>query len=58
MNSNQIRCMLSNDKKTRQKFIDVMALDEFKNFVKKNTLMKGLYVVNSDDSRSPGEHWF
>ena len=58
MNSNQIRCMLSNDKKTRQNFIDVMALDEFKNFVKKNTLMKGLYVVNSDDSRSPGEHWF
>ena len=45
MNSNQIRCMLSNDKKTRQNFIDVMALDEFKNFVKKNTLMKGLYVV-------------
>ena len=37
--------MLSNDKKTRQNFIDVMALDEFKNFVKKNTLMKGLYVV-------------
>lgn len=58
MDSNQIRCMLSCDKKTRQKFIGVLALDEFKSFVQKNTLLEGLYVINSDNSDSPGRHWF
>ena len=50
--------MLSCDKKTRQKFIGVLALDEFKSFVQKNTLLEGLYVINSDNSDSPGRHWF
>ena len=58
MNSNEIRCMLTRDKKTRQKFIDVLALDEFKSFVRTNTLLEGLYVINSDGSDSPGRHWF
>ena len=34
------------------------ALDEFKRFVQKNTLLEGLYVINSDNSDSPGRHWF
>ena len=32
----------------------VLALDEFKSFVRDNTLLEGLYVVNSD---SQGKHW-
>ena len=58
MNSNEIRCMLSRDKKTKQKFREVLALDEFKGFVQANTLLKGLYVINNDNSDSPGRHWF
>lgn len=58
MNSNEIRCMLSYDDKTKQRFIDVLALDEFKSYVRENTLLEGLYVINSDNSDSPGEHWF
>lgn len=58
MNSNEIRWMLSRDTKTKQCFIDVFAIDEFKDFVRKNTLLRGLYIVNSDASNSPGEHWF
>lgn len=58
MNTNSIRCILTHDPKTREKLIDVFALDEFKDYVDRNGLGKGLYVCNDQTSRQPGNHWF
>ena len=57
MNTNEVRCILSRDKKTKQKFINVFALDEFKSFVQKHSLLEGLYVINDETSDLPGQHW-
>ena len=58
MNTNQLRTILKRDKKIRYHFIDVFALDHFKEFVKRNSLHNGLYICNSDTSSRGGEHWF
>ena len=57
MNTNELRCMLTRDKKTKEKFIDVFALDQFKLFVKKNSLLPGLYIINDETSKENGNHW-
>jgi len=49
--------MLSRDKKTKEKFIDVFALDQFKSFVQNNSLIPGLYIINDQISKENGNHW-
>ena len=58
MNTNELRCMLTRDKKTKEMFIDVFAIDQFKRFVKKNSLVQGLYLINDENSKENGNHWF
>lgn len=58
MNTNSIRCILTRDSKTREKLIDVFALDEFKDYVRRNGLDEGIYICNDQPSRQPGNHWF
>lgn len=58
MNTNELRCMLSKDKKTRQQLVDVFALDQFKNFVSAHSLLNGIYVINDQNSYRNGNHWF
>lgn len=58
MNTNELRCILTRDPRMREKLIDVFAIDQFKQFVKKNTLMDGVYVCNDQISEMPGNHWF
>ena len=57
MNTNELRCMLTRVKKTKEKFIDVFALDQFKLFVKKNWLLPGLYIINDETSKENGNLW-
>ena len=58
MNTNELRCVATRDGKIKEKFIDVFALDQFKQFVKENTLIDGLYVCNDQISEKAGNHWF
>lgn len=53
MNSAQIHYILSNDELTRYQFKGVYARDHFN----EKTSKPGLYVINTDDSDKPGEHW-
>ena len=58
MNTNELRCALTRDRKIRERFIDVFALDEFKRFVARNTLLHGIYVCNDEVAEKSGNHWF
>ena len=58
MNTNQLRCILRRDRRIDQQFIDVFALNQFKEFVKQNGLIHGIYVVNDDPITKEGNHWF
>ena len=58
MNTNEIRNILTRDPRTRERLIDVFALDEFKDFVRKNGLINGIYVCNDQVAEKPGNHWF
>ena len=59
MNSNELRCVLSRDKKINKSFIDVFAMDEFKEYSKRNKTISdnSVFVVNSETSMNSGEHW-
>ena len=57
MNTNEIRCILSKDSKTREIFIDVFPMDKFRNFIHQNQFMEGLYIINDENSDSAGNHW-
>ena len=58
MNTNEIRCILTRDKKTREQLINVFALDEFKQYVKENGLFNGIYICNDQAAEKAGNHWF
>ena len=49
---------LKRDGKIRPHFIDVFALDHFKEFVKKHNLRNRHYICNDGTSSEIGEHWF
>ena len=59
MNSNELRCVLSRDVKIKSKFVDVFALDEFIEYVKRNKNIgdDSVFIVNSETSEKSGEHW-
>ena len=57
MNTNELRCMLTKDPMTRQNLRDVFAIDHFKDFVAENSLLNGIYVVNTEESYKSGSHW-
>jgi len=57
MNTYELKCMLARDRKTKEHFIDVFALDQFKHFVQKNSLVPGLYIINDETSKENGNHW-
>ena len=58
MNTNELRCILTRDPKTRQQLVDVFALDEFKQYVKRIGLFNGIYVCNDQVAEKAGNHWF
>lgn len=58
MNTNKLRYVMTRDSRIREKLIDVFALDQFKEFVKKNKLVEGLYVCNDQIMKMTGNHWF
>ena len=58
MNTSELRCILARDEKIKIQLIDFFALDEFKKFLKKNTLTNGIYVCNDQIAEKPGNHWF
>ena len=58
MNTNELRSILTQDPRTRQQLIDVFALDEFKEYVRNNGLINGIYICNDQISENPGNHWF
>jgi len=53
MNSLQIRRALRSNRQTNKVFRDVIAANE----LPENDEQRGLYVVNTDESHLPGEHW-
>ena len=57
MNTNELRCILTKDPKTRLFLRDVFALDHFKSFVFKHSLIEGLYIINDETSVEDGNHW-
>ena len=52
MNSLQIECLLKNDSETKSVFKKVCALDQLE-----TPTFPSAYVINSDPSTEPGEHW-
>ena len=52
MNSLQIECLLKNDSKIKSVFKKVCALDQLE-----KPTFPSAYVINSDPSTEPGEHW-
>ena len=57
MNTNEIRCILSKDFKTKKIFIDVFPMDKFRDFIHQNQFTDGLYIINDENSDSAGNHW-
>jgi len=58
MNTNELRCILTRDSKIQEQLKNVFALDQFKDYVKENTLVNGIYVCNDEILDKPGNHWF
>ena len=52
MNTLQIECLLKKDLRTKNIFKKVCALDQLE-----NPTFPCAYVINSDPSSEPGEHW-
>ena len=52
MNSLQIERLLKNDSETKSVFKKVCALDQLE-----KPTFPSAYVINSDPSTEPGEHW-
>ena len=52
MNTLQIERLLKNDSKTKKIFKKVCAFDQLH-----KTVFLSAYVINSDPSSEPGEHW-
>ena len=57
MNTNELRCMLTKDPVTRAYLRNVYALDQFEEFVRENSLIEGLYVINDQPIHKLGRHW-
>lgn len=58
MNTNELRCILTRDQKTRQQLVNVFALDEFKQYVEENGLKNGIYICNDQAAEMAGNRWF
>ena len=53
MNTEEIRILLSEDKRTADAFRGVFASDE----LPQENEINSLYICNTDPSHEPGEHW-
>ena len=51
MNTRQIEAILKHDSQTKNVFRGVFAMDQLPKMV------KGMYVINTDNHNEPGEHW-